>query len=347
MKNRIIQFASGFIAGDAISNEMTAIDNYFSKKGYETGIFASFTAGSNEKKVKKSYKYVPEKNDILIYHHSIHSGLVEKIKKFDVKKVMVYHNVTPHHFFELYDFKMSHYLKKGRDELAEMKDLFDKNLAVSRYNASELEALGFSKVSVVPIIYDFSNLKKSAKKKSAIKNILFVGRIAPNKKLDDLIRFAAIFRLMVTDSFKLTIVGYAPRELSLYKEELDRMVDYYDLAKHVVFSGFVSDAELQNLYSQADLFLSLSEHEGFCVPVLESMYFAVPVLAYECGVFKETLDGAGVLVKEKDFGRIALMAEKLLYDDGFRNSILEGQNQRIARYLELDPASLIEKEILN
>lgn len=346
MKSRIIQLSAGFLAGDAISNEMIAIDNYFSKKNYNSFMFASNIGKFNNlKTVRRLYKYRMNSNDILIYHHSIHSSILKKIEKLPVKKILIYHNITPYSYFEPYSIELTHFLKKGREELGKMRNLFDVSLADSTFNANELLKLGFQNVKVMPILYEFEKLKKFNKFKEKKKRIIFVGRIVPNKKQDDLIRFAAVFKKYITNQFEIELIGYCPKELLLYKEELERMIKYYDLKENVKFSNYVDEECLFKKYSNADLFLSMSEHEGFCVPLIEAMFYDIPILAYKSSAIEETLDGAGILFKEKDYARIVLMAEKLLFDDKFRQIIIDEQRRRIVKFQQSNYVKMIEDEI--
>ncbi|MBM9499836.1 glycosyltransferase family 4 protein [Leptospira sp. 201903071] len=342
------QFSAGFNPGDAISNEMLEIRNYLRELEYKGDIYSENIGASKLPFVKKYKTYNKSSKDILFYHHSIHSGVFDFLRSFRSPRILIYHNVTPHHFFESYDLKMSYLLKKGREELKEMKDRFDLVFAVSKFNQAELEELGFQNVGILPITYQLSqSVSKTEKVATPIKKILFVGRITPNKRQDDLIRLAHAYKTLYSDQFQFYLAGFSSRELFLYREELERMLDFYDLRKNVLITGFLSDNELNHLYREADVFVSMSEHEGFCVPLIEAMVHKIPILAYAGGAVPETLNGAGVLFKEKKFPDLAVLLNKILTDLEFKNRILNGQDLRLEEFKNMESKSVLRKTIEN
>lgn len=150
---------------------------------------------------------------------------------------------------------------------------------------------------------------------------------------------------MIGDKFQFYLAGFSSRELYLYREELERMLDFYDLRKNVLITGFLSDAELNNLYQEADAFVSMSEHEGFCVPLIEAMVHRIPILAYSGGAVPETLNGAGVLFSEKKFPDLAILLDKILTDVSFRNRILTNQDVRLEEFKKTDSKAVLRKTI--
>ena len=147
-------------------------------------------------------------------------------------------------------------------------------------------------------------------------NILFVGRVIPNKKIDDLIRVFALYQRLFDRHSRLLLVGdYRGHEK--YYDRLQELVRERG-AQDVVFTGPVDDDELRAAYSCADLFLCLSEHEGFCVPLLEAMAFDVPVVAFDTGAVRETLRGGGVLLRDKEPAAVAGLVRRVLTDDALR-----------------------------
>ena len=189
--------------------------------------------------------------------------------------ILIYHNVTPAYFFESYDLPFAYSLKKGKEELLDLQPIFLKSFADSEFNKLELENIGYKNVEVLPIAYDFKALEING----VIRNnfdgpkILFVGRITPNKKQEDLIRFAEIFKKYFRKTFQVQIVGYSSPASKSYMDELSNLVRFWNLEDNVHFSGYVTHPELVGYYRNADIFLSMSEHEGFGVPLIEAMVF--------------------------------------------------------------------------
>ena len=163
-------------------------------------------------------------------------------------------------------------------------------------------------------------------------NMLFVGRIAPNKRQEDVIRVFRYYKEHIDTHARLFLVGtYAGFER--YQAQLQSYVERHQIPD-VVFTGLVSDAELFAYYKLSDVFVCLSEHEGFCVPLLESMYFDVPIIAYDAGAIRETLDGSGVLVQKKKYDVVAEVAAQLVRNEPLRRRTLAGQRKRLADFAD-------------
>jgi glycosyltransferase involved in cell wall biosynthesis len=230
----------------------------------------------------------------------------------------------------------------GREELASLVPSVDLALADSEYNRRELADLGFRRTGVLPLFIDF--LKYAAPSNDFVRrlyrdgraNILFVGRIAPNKKIEDLIKVAFYYKKYISPLVRLTVVGKTS-SLPKYFESLVRMADkFYLKPEEIVFTGHVPDAEMFALYRASDVFLSMSEHEGFCLPLVESMVFDLPIVAYDAAAVPFTLDGAGVLVGTKRPDRVAELVARVAGDEDLRRRIIEGQRRRLERFRAMD-----------
>lgn len=160
-----------------------------------------------------------------------------------------------------------------------------------------------------------------------------------------MIRLAFAYKSIISDQSQFYLAGFSSKELYLYREELERMLDFYDLRKNVLITGFLSDLELNSLYQEADAFVSMSEHEGFCVPLIEAMIYRIPILAFSGGAVSETLSGAGVLFKEKNFPNLAILLNKILTDVSFQNQILTGQDLRLNEFKKTDYKSVLRKAL--
>lgn len=333
-RKRICQFSTGFNPGDAISQEMIAFDSYFKSVGWDSEIYAEHIGAAVKKVAIKFKKYSPKLHDIIIYHHSIHSNVLDFLIQQPGKKILIYHNVTPAFFYEPYDLQFSYLLSEGKKELVDVRNKFTASLADSEFNKMELLDMGYKNVNVLPIVYDFSGLDEQMvirHKFDGIK-IIFVGRISPNKKQDDLIRFAEIYRKYFRQDFQIQLIGYASQASKKYQEELEQLVRLWELEEHIHFSGYVTQSELNGYYKNADIFLSMSEHEGFCVPLLEAMHSQIPIFAFNAGAVKDTLNGSGILFNTKNYPHLAETIEEVLSNPKFRNSIIKRQNQRLAEY---------------
>ncbi|KRE51056.1 glycosyltransferase family 4 protein [Paenibacillus sp. Soil724D2] len=327
---RVFQLLDALDYGDAVSNHAIEINNMLIEMGIFTKIYSiyahqkvdTFRESINEIKVKK--------DDVIIFHFSGKSSLLNKINRLRCKKVLIYHNITPHHYFEGME---PHYTQclDGRMQLEELVGMFDLYLGDSQFNVSELLNLGCEPSRVMPIIVDLKI--KSSKRKYTISNngtkFLFVGRVAPNKKHEDVMRIFDYYCTYIDPNAILYFVGNY-NDYMLYYEKLLNIRSNLTSGRKIIFTGKVSNDELVHHYKTADVFLCMSEHEGFCVPLLESMSYGLPTFAFDSGAINSTMGASGVLITEKRFDDIAELIDILLNKQEIAREIVEKQ------YLWLD-----------
>jgi glycosyltransferase involved in cell wall biosynthesis len=215
----------------------------------------------------------------------------------------------------------------------------------SEFNRQDLEALGFPRTAVLPVVPDFSHLDAPPNWLVAHDfdddwtNVLFVGRIIANKKIEDLIRWFDAYHTTFNPRSRLLLVG-AQTQFERYVAALHQLVATLG-TPHVHFVGHVSDEELVAFYDVADLFLCASEHEGFCVPLVEAFYKQVPVLAYAATAVPSTMDGAGVLFEERDPLHVARLMDAILSDAALQDRIVAGQTAAVDRLRSKDFAGTL------
>ncbi|MGH7818736.1 MAG: glycosyltransferase, partial [Candidatus Binatia bacterium] len=162
-------------------------------------------------------------------------------------------------------------------------------------------------------------------------NFLHVGRLVPNKRLEDVLKIFYFYRKRVDPDARLFLIGI-DTDMEIYSFALRQMIHDIGL-KGVVFPGRVTERELVSYYRIADVYLCMSEHEGFCVPLLEAMHFGVPVIAYAAGAVPETLGDAGALATRKDFSELAELAALLCSDQRLRGAMVAAGRERVREYL--------------
>ena len=281
--------------------------------------------------------------DAVIYHHAIGSDLTRIVAQLPVPTAAIYHNITPAEFFRPYNPSFANLLERGRSELGEDLRDFDVLVGDSSFNAADLAAVGLKNAEVIPVIVDFAHFDtlpaELPAKPPDIAQWLFVGRIAPNKGIKRLLR-ALDAHVRANPAVHLTLVGRYDAADPFFAE-LQAIVELRGLAEYVTFSGVLSDAELLAMYERSDCYLSLSEHEGFCVPLVEAMYFDLPIIAAAATAVPETL-GAGGLLVEAGAGsaEIAAIAMLVHADVGLRRRIIEAQRVRRAAFT---PEAVAEK----
>lgn len=340
----IHQFVAGFTRGDAISNEALVLQRIFRSWGFDSEIFCERRRTLPElRRVARdihqcSGKIAPD--DVVFLHFSIGSEANTLFADIACRRALLYHNVTPAHYIDTVNKRMAADLAAGREQLAAVAGVADVRLADSSFNAAELEAMGYPDVAVLPLVLDLDELRAPADA-TVLKefdddttNVLFVGRCAPNKKIEDTINTFAYFNRCVQPRSRFIHVGsYAGTERYYYLLQTHARELELDC---VHFAGAVTQSQLIAFYRCADVFLCMSEHEGFCIPLLESMLHNVPVLAFAAGAIEETLDGAGVLFREKRHELLAEMLGRLTSDATFRTSVLARQAERLSRYIARD-----------
>lgn len=327
---KVFQLTHGFRSGDAISNHCLQIREFLEDNGFESPIRAVHLEQMNG--VKKFNNSEISDKDAIIYHYSTGSILTKFAIKHKGSKLLIYHNITPASFYYEYDMEFSKNLERGREELKLLKDHFSYSLNDSQFNSNELVNLGFENVGVLPILFQEKLWKLTPdaelckKFNDGKKNIVFIGRIAPNKKQDDLLNLIYELKQIYTN-FRLVLCGIADDKK--YLEKLGSIVRKLDLSSFVFNAGVASQSQLLSIYQTADLFCSMSEHEGFCVPIVESMFFNVPVLAYNTSAVPETMEKSGILFNSKgDKKGLAALTFLLLTDEELRSKVIQSQKIR-------------------
>ena len=334
-KIKIIQILPTINYGDAVSNDALNIYNFLKEKGYNTLIYAENIDKRLKGKVKKIEKLKKvDKRDIIIYHKSTGTKITFELERFKCKKVIKYHNITPEKYLKKYNKFLSNLVKYGREGLKYASKYMDYALSDSTYNKIELDELGYKNAEVIPILIPFEDYKKTPDNKiiekynDGKKNILFVGRIVPNKAQEDIIKSFYYYKKYIDNNSRLIFVG-SDNGFENYSGLLKKLVKELHIENDVLFTGHIKFEEILAFYKIASLFLCMSEHEGFCVPLVESMFFKVPILAYNSSAIKDTLGNSGIVVNKKDYFLISELMDLILSDDSFKERIIKNQSKRL------------------
>jgi glycosyltransferase involved in cell wall biosynthesis len=333
--------------GDAIGNEVLGIQRVLQAAGYESEIFVE-TADSRLESLTADYRDLPDAShpdNILLHHFSLGSKASRIAYALPDRMALVYHNITPPEYFIDVHPPLVELCYLGRRELGLYAQRCDLGLGDSEYNRQELETLGFPRTDVLPVVPDFSHLSGAPDFMQAGSfddgwvNVMFVGRIIPNKKIEDVIRFFHAYKTYFNPRARLLLVG-AHAGFERYLSMLLSMIAGLGV-RDVHFLGHVSNAELVAYYELADVFLCASEHEGFCVPLVEAFHMGVPVLAYAATAIPSTMDGAGVLYTDKDPMRVAALIDQVATNDDLASRIVEAQDAALARLMARDFGGLL------
>jgi len=322
--------------GDAIGDSARRLRDLLRRLGHDADLYALTMDDDLLGDVRPFTNGAACAGDVTIFHFALPSPMTEAFAAAGSRRVLQYHNITPAHYFAPYDPGLFRLAALGRAELATLAGRVDLALGVSEYNRRELERLGFARTGVMPIAIDFDRLRNAPRRPALEKvlddgpaNILFVGRIAPNKRIEDHIRLAEHYKRYVDLQYRFIFVGRTDVVPRYYATVRALVAQYRMLPERFLFVGPVPDCELATYYRTASAYVSLSEHEGFCVPLLEAMAMDVPVLAYAAGAVPDTMGGAGLLFAPKDLEYAAELLGMLVYDDEVRGPIVAGQRRRV------------------
>jgi len=344
---RVHQLLAALAYGDAISNEALAIQGHLRRAGFESDIFAEGVHPRMTPHARPLWQYgeVSSPETVCLFHFSIGSAAARLIYHAPDRLVSIYHNITPAEWFLGFHPHLAGLCYHGRRELAAFAPRTELALGDSEYNRRELVAAGFARTAVLPIVLDLASYARPPAPvmrrlwDDGRTNVLFVGRIIPNKRIEDLIRAFALYQRLFDRHSRLLLVGDT-RGHEKYHDRLQEMVRARAV-EEVVFTGQVDDDDLLACYASAEVFLCLSEHEGFCVPLLEAMAFSVPVIAYDAGAVRETLRGGGVLLREKEPALVAGLVHRVLTDDALRARVLKTQAGAMAQVRGTDFGALL------
>jgi len=322
--------------GDAIGDSARRVREMLRRQGHESDLYALTMDDDLRGDVRPFADTAAARGDVTIFHFALPSPMTDAFARLNGIKVLQYHNITPAAFFAPYSPGLFRLASLGRQELASLVGHVDLALGDSEFNRAELEEMGFAPTGVLPIAVNTERITSAPRRPALEKilgdgliNILFVGRIVPNKRIDDHIRLAEVYKRYVDNYYRFIFVGRYDGVPAYYAQVRALISEYRMLPDRFWFTGPVPDDDLAAFYRWADAYVSLSEHEGFCVPLIEAMAADVPVLAYAAGAVPETLGGSGVLFAPKDLEVAAELLGMLVYDRPLREQVLDGQRRRL------------------
>jgi len=325
--------------GDAIGDSARTVRDMLRAAGHQSDLFAMTIDDDLRNDVREFAAAAAREGDVTIFHFALPSAMTEAFAGLRRGRVLQYHNITPAEFFAAYDPRLFRLAALGRSELKTLVGRVDLALGDSEFNRQELKLMGFTPTGVFPIAVNTTRITGAPQRPALEKiladgliNILFVGRIVPNKRIEDHIRLAEVYKRYVDSYYRFIFVGRHDGLPRYYAQMRALIAEYQMLPDRFWFTGPVPDEDLAAFYRWADVYVSLSEHEGFCVPLVEAMAADVPVLAYAAGAVPETLGGAGVLFSPKDLELTAEMMGMLVYDRPVREAVIAGQRQRLEAF---------------
>jgi L-malate glycosyltransferase len=336
---RIDQYVPGFAKHDAIGNHSLRIRSLLRQAGFDSDIYGEWIDPRVAKEARPYREARPQPGDVALYHASTHSSIVDWLADQAGRGVSVvsdYHNITPSSYFRRWEPAAADSMDLARAELDVLAPLVPLAMADSQFNEKELVAAGYARTATAHILVDLEEYhlppdgrtldRLRRQKAQGGANWLFVGRIAPNKCQHDIIGAFAAYRRVFDPAARLTLVGGATAVR--YLRALEQLTQTLELGESVTIADNVAFPDLLAYFAAADVFVCLSEHEGFCVPVLEAMELGVPVVAFDAAAVPETLAGSGVLLGDKDPWVVASAVAGLLAEPDRRTQLVAAARDR-------------------
>jgi glycosyltransferase involved in cell wall biosynthesis len=345
---RIDQFVPTFVKHDAISNHVLQVRRALREAGYDSDVYAE---NLDPRLAREARPYAdcdptPDAGRVILYHGSTDSPMAAWLEAAGAAGQRLagdYHNITPSRYFARWEPVAARSMARARQELARLAPLTGLAVADSAFNRAELDEMGYRRTAVCPLLVDLEEYHQEPDPKLAARlrrrreglgtlgrHWLFVGRIAPNKCQHDVIAAFAIYRRLFDPEAHLTLVG-GPTSLR-YLRAVDQMTAQLELGDHVEIRSDVPFTQIIAYFSDADVLVCLSEHEGFCVPILEAMELGLPVVAYQAAAVTDTVGSAGVLLDDKDPLVVACAVDDLLGDAARRANLVAAGRARAAEF---------------
>ena len=334
----IHQFHSGTSEGDAITNQMFALQATLHGMGFESHIYSQHI-DYDRSQVRHIDSFVPSEKELLLVHHSMGHHLLNRILGFRNPIVTVYHNITPAR--ELDDAGNKYFSQVGRNQLSLLAQRSLAGIADSHYNRKEMLLAGFKQVEIIPVRTTFREYEVAGQLRHPERDWLFVGRIAPNKGQLEIIQAFNHYHHNVDKSARLHLVG--SHNMRPYVDAVGKEIENLNLTAQIDAPGKLDDISLINRYARAGVFVSLSRHEGFGVPLLEAMAAQVPVVALASSAVTETMGGAGVLLDSPDSQTVSRAVERVMTDSDYRSEILWRQNRRLEKITTFNVAEALHR----
>lgn len=335
----MIQLLPSHHLNDAIGDEARVIERLLRASGWQVDSYAEYIDEELQESTRTldQLKGAKEKADAALYHFCLHSPATDYFTELKCPKVLIYHNVTPPEYFEPFDKGFAGVCKESLTQLRRLADHVDVGLGDSELNRRDLEAMGYKRTRVLPYLFDPEKYavepdEAMLEKLGTDPLVLFVGRMAPNKAQDDFMRVAAEYADAGYPPARFILAGKR-NAIPLYWKILEKLHTKLNLnEEQLLITGAVSQAELVALYRKATIFLSMSKHEGFMVPLLECMLFGVPIMSRASGAIPETLGDAGILFETGAPKSVAKRVVGLLGDDRLKRILTDKGRKRLERY---------------
>jgi glycosyltransferase involved in cell wall biosynthesis len=314
--------------GDAVTNQAFAWRELLATWGHDGDLVAEHVHPDLADKVHRldrAGKRLLDQSKVIL-RYAIWSKTAELALRHPERVALCYHNITPGEYLRDFNPGIADLCDRGREALT----TFARPAALiadSSFNATDLREAGLGEAAVVPLLLDVLRPPPRRLVANEQPTVLSVGRIVPNKRLEDVIKAFALYQQHRAPSARLVVVG-SSAGFENYRWALERLVDDVG-AERVVFTGPISSRARDAWYGQADVYLSMSVHEGFCAPLVEAIAHGTPVVARRAGAVPETLGNAGLVLDGDDLPLVAEALHEVVSSGATRAALAEAGTQRL------------------
>jgi glycosyltransferase involved in cell wall biosynthesis len=339
---RIDQVVPALASRDAIGGHVMQLRDLLRSQGYRSDIYYG-NASADRLGDGHPVSRLGDRSSngrVLLYQLSIGSGVADVFRERGERKFVNYHNITPADLLDAWVPSVGEEVRRGRAQLRDLAPVTEFAIADSSYNEAELQAAGYRSTTTVPLLVDLEGFAGAPDRALAARladeksgggaDLLFVGKVSPHKGQHDLVKALAAYRRLYDPRARLRLVGGPISDA--YQSAVEKFAHELGLDRAVDFAGSVSHEELIAYYGAADAFVCLSNHEGFCVPLLEAMYHRLPIVAYTNTAVPETVEGAGLVLPNKEAVRVAAAVDRVVRDTALRATLAEAAAERVAAF---------------
>lgn len=340
--SRIDQVIPALASRDAIGGHVMQLRDLLRERGFRSDIYyGNASVDRLDQGIPVSRLGDRTANGrVLLYQLSIGSGVADVFRQRRERKFVNYHNITPADLLEAWVPSVGEEVRRGRAQLRDLAPVTEFAIADSSFNEQELQQAGYRSTTTVPLLVDLEGfdgtpdrqlaVRLAAAKEAGGADLLFVGKISPHKGQHDLVKALAAYRRLYDPQARLHLVGSPISDA--YQTAVEKFADELGLGAAVEIAGSVSHEELIAYYAAADAFVCLSNHEGFCVPLLEAMYHRLPIVAFANTAVPETVQGAGLVLPNKEPARVAAAVDRVVHDAALRTALAEAGAERVTTF---------------